>query len=103
MAEELLEERERIHEQHARIEAMEALRHEHEHEHAGTGPGGGGVSYEQLASNPEMAFEQARILIGELRVLGAAADPAKLDQLFSSNDRATEQERSVWNLVARKS
>ena len=101
MAEELLEERERIHEQHARIEAMEALRHEHEH--AGPGPGGGGVSYEQLASNPEMAFEQARILIGELRVLGAAADPAKLDQLFSSNDRATEHERSVWNLVARKS
>jgi hypothetical protein len=99
MAQELLEERERVHEQHARIEAMEVLKHEHEHAAAG---GGGSVSYEQIAGNPEVAFEQARILIGQLRVLGTAVDPDKLQPLFASPERATDQERMVWELVARK-
>jgi hypothetical protein len=102
MAQELLEERERVHEQHARIEAMEVLKQEHEHSAAGAGGGGGSVSYEQIAGNPEVAFEQARILIGQLRVLGTAVDPDKLKPLFASPERATDQERMVWELVARK-
>jgi len=101
IAQELLEERERVHEQHARIEAMEVLKHEHEHAAAGGG-GGGSVSYEQIAGNPEVAFEQARILIGHLRVLGTAVDPEKLQPLFASPERATDQERMVWELVTRK-
>jgi hypothetical protein len=104
MAQELLEERERVHEQHARIEAMEMLRQEHPTGGGGGGGGGGGsVSYEQIAGNPEVAFEQARILIGQLRVLGTAVDPEKLQPLFASPERATDQERMVWELVARKS
>jgi hypothetical protein len=99
LAQELLEERERVHEQHARIEAMEVLKQEHEH---GATGGGGAVSYEQIAGNPEVAFEQARILIGQLRVLGSAVDPGKLEPMFASPGRATDQERQVWDLVARK-
>lgn len=102
MAQELLEERERVHEQHARIEAMEVLRQEHATAGSGGGGGGGSVSYEQIAGNPEVAFEQARILIGQLRVLGTAVDPEKLQPLFASPERATDQERMVWELVARK-
>jgi hypothetical protein len=103
MAQELLEGRERVHEQHARIEAMEILRQEHATGGGGGGGGGGSVSYEQIAGNPEVAFEQARILIGQLRVLGTAVDPEKLQPLFASPERATDQERRVWELVARKS
>ena len=34
---------------------------------------------------------------------GYAVDPGKLEPMFASPGRATDQERQVWDLVARKS
>ncbi len=56
----------------------------------------GHLPIDAIAQRPEVAFEQFRIAIGNLRQIMATGDTAKMQQLFDSPGRATDDERAVW-------
>jgi voltage-gated potassium channel len=49
-----------------------------------------------IAQRPEVAFEQFRIAIGNLRQIVATGDTSRMQQLFDTPGRATDDERAVW-------
>jgi voltage-gated potassium channel Kch len=48
---------------------------------------------------PEVAFEQFRMAISNLRQIAAAGDQEKLKQLFETPGRATDEERAIWRQI----
>jgi len=48
---------------------------------------------------PEVAFEQFRMAISNLRQITAAGDQEKLKQLFETPGRATDVERAIWREI----
>lgn len=56
----------------------------------------GHLPMEAMARTPEIAFEQFRITIGNLRQIMAAGDNEKMHQLFDVPGRATEDEKAIW-------
>ncbi|MGB4346923.1 MAG: ion transporter [Burkholderiaceae bacterium] len=56
----------------------------------------GHLPMEAMASKPEVAFEQFRISVGNLRQIMAVGDKEKMRELFESPGRATDDERAIW-------
>ncbi len=56
----------------------------------------GHLPLEAMAKTPEIAFEQFRITIGNLRQIMAAGDSGKMHQFFEVPGRATEDEKAIW-------
>jgi voltage-gated potassium channel Kch len=48
---------------------------------------------------PEVAFEQFRMAISNLRQIAAAGDTEKLKKLFETPGRATDDERAIWRQI----
>jgi hypothetical protein len=56
----------------------------------------GHLPLDQMAKTPEIAFEQFRITIGNLRQIMAVGDTEKMHQLFDMPGRATDDEKAIW-------
>jgi hypothetical protein len=56
----------------------------------------GYLPMEAMAKTPEIAFEQFRITIGNLRQIMAVGDLEKMHQLFDAPGRATDDEKAIW-------
>ncbi len=56
----------------------------------------GHLPMEAMASKPEVAFEQFRISVGNLRQIMAVGDKEKMRELFELPGRATDDERAIW-------
>jgi voltage-gated potassium channel len=61
----------------------------------------GHLPMEAMAAKPEIAFEQFRITVGNLRQIMAAGDREKVQQLFSIPGRATDAEKAIWDQLNR--
>lgn len=61
----------------------------------------GQLPIEAIAQRPEIAFEQFRGAIGTMRQIMAAGDTEKMQQLFDTPGRATDDERAVWRQLYR--
>lgn len=61
----------------------------------------GQLPIDAIAARPEVAFEQFRTAIGNLRQIIAAGDTAQMQQLFDTPGRATDDERAVWRQLYR--
>jgi voltage-gated potassium channel len=56
----------------------------------------GHLPMDAIAKTPEVAFEQFRIMIGNLRQIMAVGDTEKMHQLFDAPGRATDDEKAIW-------
>lgn len=56
----------------------------------------GRLPLDAMAKTPEIAFEQFRIMIGNLRQIMAVGDTDKMHQLFDAPGRATDDEKAIW-------
>ncbi len=54
-----------------------------------------------IGQKPEIAFEQFRMAVANLRQIVAVGDTAKMAQLFDTPGRATEDERAIWQQMYR--
>ena len=61
----------------------------------------GHLPLEAMAKTPEVAFEQFRIMIGNLRQIMAVGDTDKMHQLFDAPGRATDDEKAIWRQLNR--
>ena len=61
----------------------------------------GHLPLEAMAKMPEIAFEQFRIAIGNLRQIMAVGDTEKMHQLFDAPGRATDDEKAIWRQLNR--
>ncbi len=61
----------------------------------------GQLPFDAIAQRPDVAFEQFRSVVGNLRQIIAAGDTAKMQQLFDTPGRATDDERAVWRQLYR--
>jgi voltage-gated potassium channel Kch len=61
----------------------------------------GNLPLEAMAKNPEIAFEQFRITVGNLRQIMAAGDRKEMHTLFEAPGRATEDEKTIWRQLNR--
>jgi voltage-gated potassium channel Kch len=62
---------------------------------------GGHLPLEAMSKTPEIAFEQFRITIGNLRQIMAAGDTEKMHLLFDVPGRATDDEKAIWRQLNR--
>jgi voltage-gated potassium channel Kch len=61
----------------------------------------GHLPLDAIAKTPEIAFEQFRTAIGNLRQILAAGDTAKMQQLFETPGRATDSEKAIFDHLHR--
>ena len=61
---------------------------------------GGHLPLEMMSKQPEVAFEQFRRGVANLRQIVAVAQIANVDRLFSDEARATAGEREIWRALA---
>ena len=61
---------------------------------------GGHLPLEMMSKQPEVAFEQFRQGVANLRQIVAVAQIANVDRLFSDEARATAGEREIWRALA---
>jgi len=57
---------------------------------------------EAIKSEPEVAFEQFRIAISNLRQIVAAGNPRRMQDYFDTPGRATEDEKAIWRQLGRR-
>ncbi len=62
----------------------------------------GQLPLEAIAQRPEVAFEQFRSAIGNLRQIMSAGDTGQMQQLFDTPGRATDDERAIWRQLYRQ-
>ena len=60
----------------------------------------GHLPLEMMSKQPEVAFEQFRQGVANLRQIVAVAQIANVDRLFSDEARATAGEREIWRALA---
>jgi voltage-gated potassium channel Kch len=79
---------------HISVEEVELLieRVKLEHEESKRGQ----LPMDSIAQHPEVAFEQFRTAIGNLRQIMSAGDKSQMQRLFETPGRATDDERAVW-------
>jgi hypothetical protein len=115
LVEEARDEAERVKQQHERAssrELMEQIRHEGVH---GGQAGAGGsaqtgagvpamtIPVDALAAQPELAFEQARLVISRLRMIRASLpDSAPVDAMFADPIRGNVQDLKLWQALAKR-
>ncbi len=93
----ILKQAEELHISKAEVELLiEKVRQEHEDDNRGQLP------IDAIAQRPEIAFEQFRIAIGNLRQIIAAGDTASMAKLFDTPGRATDDERAIWQQLYRR-
>ncbi|MEK0429969.1 MAG: hypothetical protein RL001_2496 [Pseudomonadota bacterium] len=56
----------------------------------------GALPLEVIRDQPEVAFEQFRIAIANLRQIAATGDATQMQTLFETPGRATDDERAIW-------
>ncbi len=56
----------------------------------------GHLPLEAMEKTPEVAFEQFRITVGNLRQIMAVGDTGKMHELFELPGRATDDEKAIW-------
>ena len=54
-----------------------------------------------IRETPEIAFEQFRIVVSNLRQIATAGDRKQMQQLFDTPGRATEDELAIWRQIDR--
>jgi hypothetical protein len=61
----------------------------------------GVLPLEMIKDKPEIAFEQIRIAISNLRQIAATGNRQQIQQLFDTPGKATDDERSIWRQIDR--
>jgi len=93
----LMEEAKRLHISEQEVEILiERARLDRETAKAGQ------IPLEMVAKNPEIAFEQFRIAIGNLRQIAATGDREAMARLFAQAGRATDDERAIWGQIDKR-
>jgi hypothetical protein len=54
-----------------------------------------------IKKEPEVAFEQFRQVVGQLRQIASISQTDAVSRLFSDVDRATNQEREIWEKLSK--
>lgn len=54
-----------------------------------------------IRETPEIAFEQFRIAVSNLRQIATAGDRRQIQELFDTPGRATDDERAIWRQIDR--
>jgi hypothetical protein len=101
--EEARDEAERVKQQHERVSAKELLDKAKQHSgHSGGGAPGLTIPPEVLAAQPDLAFEQARLMIARLFMIRSAQPDAKrVEDLFADPSRASAQDLALWQALSR--
>ena len=55
-----------------------------------------------IREKPEIAFEQFRITISNLRQIATEGDRKQMQELFDTPGRATDDERAIWRQIDRR-
>jgi hypothetical protein len=55
-----------------------------------------------IREKPEIAFEQFRITISNLRQIATKGDRKQMQELFDMPGRATDDERAIWRQIDRR-
>lgn len=74
---------------------IERVQQEHE------AAGGGHLPLELMSKRPELAFEQFRQTLAQLRQIVSVSQVDQVDRLFADSRRATEQEREIWLKISK--
>jgi voltage-gated potassium channel Kch len=61
----------------------------------------GHLPFDLIKKEPEVAFEQFRQVIGQLRQIASISQTDAVGRLFSDVDRATNQEREIWEKLSK--
>jgi hypothetical protein len=61
----------------------------------------GVLPLEIIKDKPEIAFEQIRMAISNLRQIAATGNRQQIQQLFDTPGKATDDERSIWRQIDR--
>jgi len=61
----------------------------------------GALPLELMREQPEIAFEQFRIAVSNLRQIAATGNEVQMQTLFETPGRATEDERAIWRQLKR--
>jgi hypothetical protein len=103
LVEEARDEAERVKQQHERVSAKELLdKAKHQGGHSGGGAPGLTIPPEVLAAQPDLAFEQARLVIARLFMIRSSLPDAKrVEDLFADPSRASAQDLALWRALSR--
>ena len=55
-----------------------------------------------IKEKPEVAFEQFRVAVSNLRQIVAMGDRQQMQRLFDTPGRATDDERAIWSQFERR-
>ena len=61
----------------------------------------GHLPFDLIKREPEVAFEQFRQVVGQLRQIASVSQTDAVSRLFSNQDRATAQEREIWERLSK--
>jgi hypothetical protein len=61
----------------------------------------GHLPFDLIKKEPEVAFEQFRQVVGQLRQIASISQTDAVSRLFSDLDRATNQEREIWEKLSK--
>ena len=61
----------------------------------------GHLPFDLIKKEPEVAFEQFRQVVGQLRQIASISQTDAVSRLFSDVDRATNQEREIWEKLSK--
>ena len=61
----------------------------------------GHLPFDLIKREPEVAFEQFRQVVGQLRQIASVSQTEAVGRLFSDQDRATAQEREIWEKLSK--
>ncbi len=103
LVEEARDEAERVKQQHERVSAKELLdKAKRQGGHSGGGAPGLTIPPEVLAAQPDLAFEQARLVIARLFMIRSSLPDAKrVEDLFADPSRASAQDLALWRALSR--
>jgi hypothetical protein len=101
--EEARDEAERVKQQHERVSAKELLDKAKQHSgHSGGGAPGLTIPPEVLAAQPDLAFEQARLVIARLFMIRSSLpDAQRVEDLFADPTRASARDLELWRALSR--
>jgi hypothetical protein len=63
----------------------------------------GHLPFDLIKKEPEVAFEQFRQVVGQLRQIASVSQTEAVNRLFSDETRATAQEREIWDRLSKGS
>ena len=63
----------------------------------------GHLPFDLIKKEPEVAFEQFRQVVGQLRQIASVSQTEVVNRLFSDETRATAQEREIWDRLSKGS